>query len=110
MLTFIEHPAFTRRIIEMDAEEALRSLQAGLAANPDAGDPIRGLAGLRKIRMALPGRGKRGGARVLYLLFVREEAVYFVQVYDKADIEDLPPDKRRIVATLVKEIAKEFAP
>lgn len=110
MLTFIEHPAFTRRIIEMEAEEALRALQAALVANPDAGDPIRGLAGLRKIRMALPGRGKRGGARVLYLLFVRAEAVYFVQVYDKADIEDLPPVKRRAVATLVREIGKEFAP
>jgi len=109
MLTFIEHPAFTRRIIDMNAEDALQTLQAELAANPNAGDPIRGMAGLRKIRMALPGRGKRGGARVLYLLFVRAETVYFVQVYDKADIEDLPPDKRRAVATLVKEIAKEFA-
>ena len=108
MLTFIEHPAFTRRIMELHAEESLRALQEELAANPDAGDPIRGMAGLRKIRMALPGRGKRGGARVLYLLFVRADTVYFVQTYDKADIEDLPPDKRRIVAALVKEIAKEF--
>ena len=110
MLTFIEHPAFTRRIADMEAEESLRALQEELVANPDAGDPIRGMAGLRKIRMALPGRGKRGGARVLCLLFVRAEAVYFVQVYDKADIEDLPPDKRRMVAALVREIAKEFEP
>ena len=110
MLTFIEHPAFTRRVVEMGADGALRALQEELVTNPDAGDPIRGMAGLRKIRMALPNRGKRGGARVLYLLFVRVETVYFVQVYDKADIEDLPPDKKRIVAALVKEIAKEFAP
>ena len=110
MVTFIEHPAFTRRIGEMGAEESLRKLQHDLATNPQAGDPIPGLAGLRKVRMPLPGRGKRGGARVLYLLFVRADIVYLLQVYDKADIADLPPDKRRAVAALVREISKEYVP
>jgi hypothetical protein len=51
-----------------------RRMQA--EAHPDAGDVIPRMGGLRKIRLALPGRGKRGGARVLYLAFVRAETLF----------------------------------
>ncbi|MEI6788377.1 MAG: hypothetical protein WCL49_07865, partial [bacterium] len=67
-MTFTEHPVFTKRIMELLTDEEYREFQAKLAANPESGDVIPGLGGLRKIRLALPGRGKRGGARVLALL------------------------------------------
>jgi hypothetical protein len=66
------------------------------------------MGGLRKIRLALPGRGKRGGARVLYLFFVRAETVFLVYVYTKGEFSDLPSEKRRVVRDLVTEIKKEF--
>ncbi len=78
MLTFIEATLFTKRIIELGAEETYRALQNELAANPDAGDVIAGMGGLRKIRLSLPGRGKRGAARTLYLLFTRAETIVFL--------------------------------
>jgi len=108
MMTFTEHPVFTRRIMELLTDEEYREFQSELAANPDAGDVIPGLGGLRKIRLALPGRGKRGGARVLYLLFVRAETVFLLYVFAKGEFEDLPPDKRRVIRGLVEEIKKEF--
>ncbi len=108
MMTFTEHPVFTRRITELLSDEEYREFQSELAANPDAGDVIPGLGGLRKIRLALPGRGKRGGARVLYLLFVRAETVFLLYVFTKGEFEDLPPDKRRVIRGLVEEIKKEF--
>jgi hypothetical protein len=37
-----------------------------VAANPAAGMVIPGLAGLRKLRVPLEGRGRRGGGRVVY--------------------------------------------
>ena len=37
-----------------------------LACNPGAGDLIQGTGGMRKLRWGLAGRGKRGGARVIY--------------------------------------------
>ena len=64
---------------------------------------------MRKIRLALPGHGKRSGARVLYLLFVRAETVFLLYVFTKGEFEDLPPDKRRVIKRLVEEIKKEFA-
>jgi hypothetical protein len=108
MMTFTEHPVFTRRITELLTDEEYRRFQTDLAANPEAGDVIPGLSGLRKVRLALPGRGKRGAARVLYLLFVRAETVFLLYVFAKGEFKDLPPDKRRVIKRLVDEIKKEF--
>jgi hypothetical protein len=107
-MTFIEHPLFSKRITDLLSDEVYKEFQAHLTANPDAGDVIQGLGGLRKIRLALPGRGKRGGARVLYLLFVGAETVFLLYVFTKGDFGDLPPDKRRVMRALVDEIKKEF--
>lgn len=109
MITFIEHPVFTKRIAELLSDEKYREFQLNLAANPHTGDVIPGLGGLRKIRLALPGRGKRGGARVLYLLFVNEETVFLLYVFTKGEFGDLPPDKKRVIKALVEGIKKEFA-
>ena len=54
-MTFTEHPVFTRRIMELLTDEEYREFQLELAANPESGDVIPGLGGLRKIRLALPG-------------------------------------------------------
>ena len=108
MIAFTEHPVFTRRIAELLTDEEYRKFQTDLAANPEAGDVIPGLSGLRKVRLALPGRGKRGAARVLYLLFMRAETVFLLYVFTKGEFVDLPPDKRRVMKRLVDEIKKEF--
>jgi len=107
-MLFIETSIFTRRIAELCAEEELRGLQNLLLTHPDAGDVIPGLDGLRKIRMPLPGRGKRGAARVLYLFFTLADKIVFLLVYTKNDFEDLPPEVKKTVKERIKEIRKEF--
>ena len=109
MITFTEHPIFTKRITELLSDEEYREFQSDLAANPQTGDVVPGLGGLRKIRLALPGRGKRGGARVLYLLFLNAETVFLLYVFTKGEFGDLPPNKKRVIKALVEEIKKEFA-
>lgn len=109
MMTITEHPLFTKRITELFSDEEYRQFQSDLAANPEAGDVIPGLGGLRKVRLALPGRGKRGGARVLYLLFLKAETLFLLYVFTKGEFGDLPPDKRRVIRGLVEGIKKEFA-
>lgn len=68
-ITFVETRVFTRRIVALGLEDALRELQLMLLDRPDAGDLDPGTGGLRKVRMRDPtrGKGKRGGARVHYL-------------------------------------------
>jgi hypothetical protein len=49
---FIELPAFERHREEYLDDDNFRGLQAALMANPEAGDPIVGTGGLRKLRLA----------------------------------------------------------
>lgn len=108
MITFIEHPNFTKFVRECVHDEDYRDFQLWLAANPGAGDVIPGMSGLRKIRLALPGRGKRGGARVLYLFIRYADTIFLVSAYTKGDMEDLSSDKKKLVRRLVEEIKREF--
>lgn len=78
MVIFLETPIFTRQIKVLVEDEAYRELQLRLAANPEAGDLIPRSGGLRKIRMALPGRGKRGGARVIYYWVTAQSQIYML--------------------------------
>jgi hypothetical protein len=74
-MIFIELPVFTRVAAGLFDDEALRRIQEILLADPEAGDVIPGGGGLRKLRAPLPGRGKRGGARVIYYWWVRSSTV-----------------------------------
>jgi hypothetical protein len=61
-----ETSIFTRRIQKILDDESHRLLQLHLLHRPEAGDVIPGSGGIRKIRWAPTGSGKRGGARIMY--------------------------------------------
>ena len=107
-MLFIEASSFTRRIAELRAEEQLRELQNLLLARPGVGDVIPGLDGLRKIRMSLPGRGKRGAARVLYLYFMVADKIFFLLVYTKNEFEELPSEVKKALKVKIAELRREF--
>jgi len=65
-MVFIETPTFTKTITGLLTDDEYRLLQNELAQNPEEGDLIPGGGGVRKIRFAAQGKGKRGGARLIY--------------------------------------------
>jgi hypothetical protein len=67
-ITIIETPEFLSATRKLVTEEERAVLVDYLAHNPAAGELIPGTGGVRKLRWGLEGRGKRGGARVIYLL------------------------------------------
>ena len=85
-------------------DEDLRSLQNFLLATPDAGDVIPGGAGLRKLRWSAQGRGKRGGARVIYYRHVPKQCIYLIYAYAKSAQADLTREQMKALAQLMKDI------
>jgi len=72
---FIETPIFTNVIAQLLVREEYRSLQIALMLRPEQGPVIKGGGGLRKIRWAKKGAGKRGGVRVIYYWYPQEETI-----------------------------------
>jgi hypothetical protein len=81
-----EFLAATKKLMD-DGERA--ELVAYLAYNPMVGDVIPGSGGVRKVRWGLEGRGKRGGARVIYFFHDLEMPLYIFTAYAKNEREDL---------------------
>ena len=100
MQTVAETPTFTRQADKLFSEDEKRELIDFLAENPMAGDLIPGTGGVRKLRFAAAGRGKRGGARVIYYYLDEAMPIYLLLAYAKAAKTDLTPDERRAVSAL----------
>lgn len=82
-MIFIETSVFTAQIKELLSDDDYGTFQRYLAENPEAGDVIKEAGGLRKIRVAMKGRGKSGGARVIYYYFVSASRIAMVFAYPK---------------------------
>ena len=103
-MVFVELTPFIVFRVEHWNDEDLRSLQNHLLASPDAGDVIRGGSGLRKLRWAASGRGKRGGARVIYYRYVAADRIYLVYGYVKNEQSSLTQEQIKILANLMQDI------
>jgi hypothetical protein len=107
-LTFIELPLFTSLVTQITDDHYFRQLQNDLLKDPEKGDLIPRLHGLRKVRMALAGKGRSGGARVIYLNLPQHHVIIFFYIYTKAKSENLTPDQDRRLRTAVETIKREF--
>ena len=99
--------AYERAIRKVATAEVRKAMEAAIAADPMTGVVIPGTGGIRKLRWAGSGRGKRGGIRTIYFYHAGPEAIYLLTVYAKAAREDLSPADKRAWARLVAAIKKE---
>ncbi|MBZ0170076.1 Toxin HigB-2 [Candidatus Methylomirabilis lanthanidiphila] len=101
MFTFIESAAFDRvRAVYLDDDE-YAELQQFLMENPEAGDVVRGSGGVRKLRWARKGMGKRGGLRVIYFVRYQSNECWMLTVYAKAKQDNVP-------AHILKQLREAF--
>lgn len=102
-MVFLETSAFNRQIRELLPDEEYRLLQLALLRRPELGDVIPGTGGIRKVRWTAPGRGKRGGARIIYYWHAGGERIYMLLAYPKSERDTLTADQVKILRRLVKE-------
>ena len=104
MQTVAETPIFSRQADKLFNEEERRELIDFLAENPLAGNRIPGTGGVRKLRFAASGRGKRGGVRVIYYFLDNYAPIYALLVYAKAAQTDMTQEEKRAVSALAKAL------
>ncbi len=92
---FVESPVFDNNRQKYINDDEYLYLQNELLANPKVGVVIQGTGGLRKIRVAAKGKGKRGGARVIYYYFDNFKRFYLLTIYAKNEMTDLSPSERQ---------------
>lgn len=92
-MVFVETPTFTKRVLELLDDEQYSALQMKLARHPDAGPLIPGSGGMRKIRWAAGGRGKRGGVRLIYYWWVAQDRISMLFVYPKSEQDNLSAEQ-----------------
>ena len=98
---------YERAIRKLLGEEARREMEESIVADPGAAPVIRGTGGIRKLRWAGSGRGKRGGIRTVYFYHAGPGAIYLLTAYAKADREDLTSADTKALSRLVAAIKKE---
>lgn len=79
-----------------------------IAANPESGAIVPGTGGLRKLRIALRGRGKRGGGRVIYWYHSEGQPVALLFVFAKNEAEDLAAGRRKLLTRIAAGLNEEF--
>lgn len=105
MYEFVVLPGFTKAWQKLKiGKPAFESLLTQLSENVEAGDAIPGGDGLRKLRIMLPGRGKRGGGRVIYALFRRRTKVLLAAVYSKSEREDFTQTELDVLSQALREL------
>jgi hypothetical protein len=95
-----------REAVTIDEERS--ELVAFIGANPEAGDVIPETGGVRKIRWALEGKGKRGGARVVYYYHSEGMPVFLLSAYAKNRKANLSPAERNTMKRLVPVLAAGY--
>ena len=111
-VSVIETPEFlsTTRKLMTEAERVL--VVDYLAYNPMAGDLVPGTGGVRKIRWALEGRGKSGGARVIYFYHDADIPLFALTAFAKNEQADISADERndfrRLTALLVRKFKRRM--
>jgi mRNA-degrading endonuclease RelE of RelBE toxin-antitoxin system len=102
-MVIVETSVFTRQVQKLLNEDEYRELQTALAERPDMGAILVGSGGLRKVRWAAQGRGKRGGVRVIYYWAVQQDRLLMLLIYPKSEMDDLTREQLKILRKLVEE-------
>jgi mRNA-degrading endonuclease RelE of RelBE toxin-antitoxin system len=98
---FIEASIFTKHVYAYLTEEEFSGLQIFLQNFPESGSVVPGTGGVRKLRWAMSGSGKRGGVRIIYYFKKQDDEIWLLTIYSKSETGSIP-------AHILRKIAEEI--
>jgi mRNA-degrading endonuclease RelE of RelBE toxin-antitoxin system len=96
-------PRVAKEAVRLLGERSHRQLIEFLGLNPNAGVVIPGTGGVRKLRWAVPGRGKSGGARVVYYFHDENLPILALGIYAKNQKIDITGEDRKQMKAAIHE-------
>jgi len=106
MYTVVETAPYLAQSERLFSAEEQATIVDTVATNPRCGVVIPGTGGIRKLRVAASGRGKRGGARIIYLFGGDAMPVFLLAAFAKSEKSDLSPAERNNLARLATELLR----
>jgi hypothetical protein len=107
-MTVVETGRFLKDTLALLSASERDALIAFVGANPEAGQLVPGTGGVRKLRWALSGRGKSGGARVIYYYHSQLLPVFLLAAYAKNEKANLTASERNMLRNLVPILIKGY--
>jgi hypothetical protein len=103
-VTIVETAEFKRAAERIFSGDECEALVAHLAGYPEAGDLLSGTGGVRKLRWGARGKGKRGGARVVYFFRRSSGTLYLLTAFGKGERANISQAERNAIKKLVKSL------
>jgi mRNA-degrading endonuclease RelE of RelBE toxin-antitoxin system len=101
---FIETTAFTKYVYNYLSDDEYLGLQSFLLQFPEAGKIIPGSGGIRKVRWAMTGKGKRGGVRVIYYYKRQDDEIWLLTIYSKNEVASISVHVLRLIAKEIENV------
>jgi hypothetical protein len=108
MQTVVETPSYLKVAEGIFNEEEREAIVEMVSASPECGDLIQGTGGFRKVRVGRGGMGKRGGARVIYILRNEDFPIFLVAAYPKNEKDNLTKAERNQLAKMADAIFSKY--
>ena len=97
MYTVIETPVYSSKVSRILTEGERDAFAAFISENPTVGSVVKGSGGVRKVRWAQQGRGKSGGARIIYYNRLANGEIWLLTIYAKGDRSTIPAHELRLI-------------
>jgi hypothetical protein len=108
LASVIETDAYLSKAEKIMSAAERESVVLMISASPAIGDVMPGTGGLRKVRIPLQGRGKRGGGRVIYWYYNEGYPAILMWAFAKNEASDLSPTQKKTLAAMSETFTSHF--